>query len=38
MNLDRVIIGFVASALGVTVWLDEVPCGKVADTSNLDPA
>lgn len=36
--MKREIIGFVARVLGVTVWLDEVPCGKAVDTSNLDPA
>jgi hypothetical protein len=36
--MKREIIGLVARLLDVTVWLDEVPCGKPADTSNLDPA
>jgi hypothetical protein len=37
MNVNRAVIGFVASVLGLTVWLDEVPCGKAPDTSPLDP-
>lgn len=36
--MKREIIGMVARLLDVTVWLDEVPCGKAVDTSNSDPA
>lgn len=38
MKLKQTVIGLVASALGVTVWLDEVPCGRPIDTSRLDPS